>query len=530
MPQCILETAMKKKRKVLLIIMDGVGAAPAGNGNGVVLANPQSLSSLWTTSPHTYLMASEESVGLPKNVKGNSEVGHMNIGSGRTVTQTLPRINNSIEKGRYFNNNILKEALDYAVKNNSRVHLLSLVSEGGVHTHINHLIKSVEFFSRNNFQGNLFLHAFTDGRDSPVNDAIRNLNLVQQCLDSCGIGQIATLCGRAWAMDRNRKWERTKKAYDLLVKNIGEICGSYSQCLLNSYSKNISDEYISPTLLVKDSNIRRGDVVLFLNFRPDRALQLSQALFSEEFSEFQRENIFPFFFASMVEYKKGFPKKILFPKQYINLPLGNIISSYGLRQLRISESEKFPHVTYFFNGGTAIKYPGEDRIEVPSPLVPTYDLQPEMSALKVTELLIDRFNRNIYDFVVVNFANPDMVAHTGNIPATIKAVSTVDYCVGKLVKEFTARNGVAIVTSDHGNAEELINLDTNQMDTEHSFNPVPLIISGIPSFSNKLKYGSLKDIAPTILEIMGIPIPSEMTGLSLLYPSPQGIFNSPTYV
>lgn len=521
---------MNEKKKVLLIIMDGLGAAPASNGNAVVLANPQYLSSLWTTSPHTYLLASGESVGLPRNVKGNSEVGHMNIGGGRTIIQTLPRINKSIQKGLYLNNNILKEALDYATKNNSRIHLLALASQGGVHGDTRHITTTIEFFSKNNFQGNLLVHAFTDGRDSPVNDATRNLDIIQKCIDENGIGQIATLCGRAWAMDRNRKWERTKKAYDLLTQNIGDTCGSYSQCLLNSYANNISDEFVHPTLLVRDSNIRRNDVVIFLNFRPDRALQLSQALFDESFNQFPRVDINPIFFASMVEYKKGFPKKVLFPKQYVNLPLGNIISTYGLRQLRVAESEKFPHVTYFFNGGTAVKFHGEDRIEIPSPSVPTYDLQPEMSALRVTDILVERFQKNIYDFVVVNFANPDMVGHTGNIPATIKAISTIDYCVDKLVREFTARGGVVVLTSDHGNSEELINIDTNEMDTEHSYNPVPFIVAGLTSSTNKLKYGSLKDIAPTILQIMGIPIPSEMTGSSLLYSVSQNSFNSPTYV
>lgn len=521
---------MNHKKKVMLIILDGLGAAPASKGNAVVLANPQNLSSLWLTNPHTYLLASGEAVGLPYDARGNSEVGHMNIGAGRTVIQTLPRINKSIEKGAYFNNNILKEALQYAVQNNSRVHLLALASQGGVHSHLKHITSTIQFFSRNNFQGNLFIHAFTDGRDSPVNDAQRNLDIIQKCINENGIGQIASLCGRAWAMDRNNQWDRTKKAYDLLVSNIGETCGSYSQCLMSSYSKNISDEFIQPTVLVKDSNIRRNDVVIFLNFRPDRALQLSQAIFDEEFDKFPRLDIYPIFFASMVEYKKGFPKKVLFPKQYINLPIGNIISTYGLRQLRISESEKFPHVTYFFNGGTAIRYSGEDRIEVPSPSVSTYDLMPEMSALKITDILLDRIKSNIYDFIVVNFANPDMVGHTGNIPATIKAISTVDYCVDTLVREFTARGGVAIITSDHGNSEELINIDTNEIDTEHSYNPVPLIISGLSISTNKLKYGALKDIAPTILNIMGIPLPSEMTGSSLLYPTVQNIFNTSTNV
>ena len=507
---------MNEKRKVLLIIMDGLGAAPANKGNAVVLSNPSNLSSLWTTNPHTYLLASGESVGLPKDIKGNSEVGHMNIGSGRAVVQTLPRIDKAIESGLFFNNKVLKESLEYAKRNNSRVHLLALASEGGVHSHSKHIISTIQFFSKNSFNGNLFIHAFTDGRDSSVNDATRNLDLIQQSIDQNGIGSIATICGRAWAMDRNKKWDRTKLAYDLLTANIGDTCSSYSQCLINSYSKNITDEFVRPTVLVKDSSIKKNDVVIFLNFRPDRAIQLSQALFEQGFNKFPTRDLSPILFASMVEYRKGFPKKVIFPKQYISLPLGNIISTYGLRQLRIAESEKFPHVTYFFNGGTAVKYTGEDRIEVPSPSVPTYDLQPEMSALKLTDILVNRFSQNIYDFVVVNFANPDMVGHTGNIQATIKAISTVDYCVSRLVKEFTARNGVVLITSDHGNAEELINIDTNEMDTEHSYNPVPLIVAGLPLSSNRLKYGSLKDIAPTVLKIMGYPIPSDMTGQPLL--------------
>ena len=507
---------MTNRKKVLLIIMDGLGAAPASKGNAIVLANPHNLSRLWSTSLHTYLLASGEAVGLPKDVKGNSEVGHMNIGAGRVVIQTLPRIDQSISKGNFFKNSVLFEALHHVNTFNTRIHLLSLTSEGGVHAHTNHVISTLEFFSKQNFQGELFIHAFTDGRDSPMNDATRNLDKVQKYISQSGIGKIATICGRSWAMDRNHKWERTKKAYDLLTQNIGESCDTYQNCLLKSYQRNISDEFINPTVIVQGSEIRDGDVVLFLNFRPDRALQLTRSLIEEKFDKFPRVNLNKIYFASMVEYRKNFPQKVLFPKQYIDLPLGNILSSYGLRQLRISESEKFPHVTYFFNGGTAVKYTGEDRVLIQSPSVPTYDLQPEMSALKMTEVVVKRINENIYDFIVINFANPDMVAHSGNIEATIKAVATVDYCVNKLVKEFTIRGGAVVITSDHGNAEELINLDTNEIDTEHSYNPVPLMITGIGSLHTKLKYGALKDISPTILDIMGIPKPNEMVGKSLL--------------
>ena len=305
---------MNEKRKVLLIIMDGLGAAPANKGNAVVLSNPSNLSSLWTTNPHTYLLASGESVGLPKDIKGNSEVGHMNIGSGRAVVQTLPRIDKAIESGLFFNNKVLKESFEFATRNNSRVHLLALASEGGVHSHSKHIISTIQFFSKNSFNGNLFIHAFTDGRDSSVNDATRNLDLIQQSIDQNGIGSIATICGRAWAMDRNKKWDRTKLAYDLLTANIGDTCSSYSQCLINSYSKNITDEFVRPTVLVKDSSIKKNDVVIFLNFRPDRAIQLSQALFEQGFNKFPTRDLSPILFASMVEYRKGFPKKVIFPK------------------------------------------------------------------------------------------------------------------------------------------------------------------------------------------------------------------------
>ena len=496
--------------------MDGLGTAPQGRGNAVVLANPRHLSKLWSTNPHTYLLASGEAVGLPRDTKGNSEVGHINMGAGRVVNQTLKRINYSINNKNYFSNNVLNEALNHALRHNSNIHILSLVGEGGVHAHTNHLLATLDFLSVKNFNNKVFIHAFTDGRDSKIFESNKSLDKIQAHINKISLGQIATLCGRAWAMDRNQNWDRIKKAYDLLTKNTGQYCSTYQNCLNEAHRRNISDEYIEPTVLIKNSNIQRNDVVLFLNFRPDRALQLTQSFVDKDFKHFQQENIQPIFFASMIEYRKKYPSKVLFPKQYINFPVGNVIASYNLRQLRIAESEKFPHVTYFFNGGTAIKYLGEDRIEVPSPSVPTYDLAPEMSALKVTEVLLSRINQNIYDFIVVNFANADMVGHTGNIPATIKAVSTVDYCVNKLVEEFTRSGGVVLITADHGNAEELVDIDSGKVNTEHSYNPVPFIIVGLKNRSTRLKYGALKDIAPTILDLMDLTIPSEMSGISLL--------------
>ena len=496
--------------------MDGVGTAPDSEGNAVVKANPQNLSSIWSTSPHTYLLASGEAVGLPKEVKGNSEVGHMNIGAGRVITQTLPRIDQSIEKGLYFKNDTLQEALKYAQKSNSRIHILGLLSDGSVHSHISHFEATVKYFAENRFNGELFIHAFTDGRDSPPNSALTYLDRMQKTLDQYSLGKIATLCGRAWAMDRNNGWERTKRAYDLLTSNIGNTCSTYQECIAKSYSKKISDEFVEPTVIAQNSNIRPRDVVLFLNFRPDRALQLSRALVDSNFDFFPKANIYPIYFASMVEYRKKFPPKVLFPKQYINYPIGNIVASFGLRQLRIAESEKFPHVTYFFNGGASVRYSNEDRIEIPSPSVPTYDMKPEMSAIELTNQLLGKIESDIYDFIVVNLANPDMVAHSGNIPATIKAVQTVDHCVALLTKAFSVRGGAVVISADHGNAEELLNLDTGEMDTEHSLNPVPFMVAGLNMPPRNLPYGALKDITPTILDIMGIPIPSDMTGVSLL--------------
>lgn len=516
MPQYITKTAMKIKQKVMLIILDGLGAAPDTEGNAVVRANPRNLISLWSTSPHTYLLASGEAVGLPKDVKGNSEVGHMNIGAGRVIVQTLPRIDQSIRKGNFFKNSTLLESVKYAFKAKSRIHLIGLVSDGSVHSHIDHIKAAIKFYSENNFNGELFVHAITDGRDTPPSSAMTYLDNLQQYMDDVGLGKIATVCGRAWAMDRNESWERTKKAYDLLTKNIGTKVNSYRQGLESSYANRVTDEFVEPMVVVEDSSIKARDVVIFLNFRPDRALQLTRALVDSNFTFFHRANIYPIFFASMVEYRKKFPPKILFPKQYINFPLGNILASSGLRQLRIAESEKFPHVTYFFNGGASIRYTNEDRIEIPSPSVTTYDEKPEMSAIQMTNILMKKVESDLYDFILVNFANPDMVGHTGNLEATVKAISVVDHCVSELVKNFTLRGGAVVITADHGNAEELLNLDTGEMDTEHSINPVPIMIPGLKIPPRNLQYGALKDITPTILDIMGIPIPSDMTGVSLL--------------
>lgn len=506
---------MISKKKVLLIILDGLGAAPLSPGNAVVQANPTTLSSLWSSCPHTYLIASGQHVGLPANVKGNSEVGHLNIGAGRTVSQSLPRINNAIENGLLFQNNTLIKAYNHASKYGGNVHLVGLVSDGDVHSNLGHFKAIIDFFSKQNFPNKLFIHAFTDGRDTAVNAAANYLaDIDKYCMDR-GMGQIGTLIGRYYGMDRNNKWDRTERAYYLLEKNVGEKFPNYYAAIEYNYKQKITDEFIEPAV-INTSNIKENDSVILMNFRPDRMTQLAQALTDDNFQGFIRKKIDNLYVATMVEYKKDLTPNILFPKQYINLTLGNIIDSEERTQLRIAETEKFPHVTYFFNGGTSVIYNKEDRIIIPSPKVSTYDQKPEMSAVEITTILLDRISKSIYDFIVVNFANTDMVGHTGNFQAAIKSVKVVDFCVKELVNNFTSTGGVVFITSDHGNVEEMLNLETGQMDTEHSINPVPLIIVGTQHRYQLLPYGALRDIAPTILQEMGISKPSEMTGKSLL--------------
>lgn len=506
---------MNVKQKVLLIILDGLGAAPMGEGNAVVLANPDKLSALWNIYPHTYLLASGEAVGLPKNVRGNSEVGHLNLGAGSTVMQTLPRINKAIEKGMLERNNTLTEAVIHARRYGSKIHLVGLLSDGGVHSHIDHFKAVINYLSKTNLENEVFIHAMTDGRDSPPQSALTYLlDIDKHCIER-GIGKIGTIIGRYYGMDRNNKWDRTQDAYFLLQNNTGERFKTYQEAISTYYQQKLTDEFF-PATVINDSKIEKSDVVIFLNFRPDRSLQLARSIEDNNFVNFQRTKVQNLFFASMVEYSKGFPNKILFPKQYLTLPLGKIVDSFRLRQLRIAESEKFPHVTYFFDGGTSTIYQGEDRIMIPSPNVATYDLKPEMSAPQLTDILIKRISAKMYDFILVNFANPDMVGHTGNLAAGIKAVSAVDSLVHELVQNFVATGGAVIITADHGNVEEMINLDTKAIDTEHSLNPVPCIIAGTDITQRNLPYGALKDIAPTILEIMGITKPAEMNGQSLI--------------
>lgn len=513
------EIEIPQNNKVMLVILDGLGAAPASRGNAVSLANPSNLIKYWASYPHTYLDASGEAVGLPKGIYGNSEVGHLNIGAGKTILQNLPRINKSIETGRYFTNATLEQALAHANKNNSRIHIMGLLSDGAVHSHISHFEATLKYFQRKHFDGKVYLHTFTDGRDTLPTNAKQYFTRMQALISELNYGHIASIVGRAYAMDRNHKWERTQKAYDLIVKGKGKVVKDWEEGIAKAYQADEIDEYIEPVTIPDGDQIaiiQNNDVVLFMNFRADRALQITDAILDSEFNEFPTQPLSNLFYAGMVPYRRNYPEHQIFPKEYLKLSIGRVMAEAEKRQLRISESEKFPHVTYFFNGGLPIKYHGEDRIEVPSPNVPTYDLQPEMSIQQVSESLIERIKLDIYDFIVLNLANPDMVGHTGNLSACVEAVKAVDYYMGKIVPEFLARGGTVLITADHGNVEEVIKLDTGEVDTEHSLNPVPFIIVDDRLSKTELKYGELSDIAPTILELMGLAQPGEMSGQSLL--------------
>lgn len=503
---------MNYKKKVLLIILDGIGVAPKSEGNALALANTQNLIKLWEAYPGTYLEASGEDVGLIKDTDGNSEVGHLTIGSGKAHYQNLLKIENSIKKGIFFNNETLKSLAEHSVKNNSNIHLMGCLSDGAVHSHIDHFLATLDFLSKENIGGEVFIHAFTDGRDTPQRDAKRHFEKLEGKIKNLGFGKIASICGRAYAMDRNNIVERTKKALDLLLEGKGEKFTNWQEAIESSYEKGHTDEYIEPISL-EESTVNDNDSILFMNFRPDRALQLTKAI-----DESSLKNIF---LAGMVEYQKKFPNHLVFPKEYISLPLGRIISEVGYRQARIAESEKYPHVTYFFNGGQPIQYKGEDRISIPSPEVATYDLKPEMSAYGVANAVKQSITNKEkkYQFIVTNIANGDMVGHTGNLEASIQAMKVVDDVALKMIKTARALNWTIIITSDHGNVERLIDPSTQLPNTEHTQNPVPFLIIDEEirrSHSKQLPLGSLSDIAPTILKLMGIKKPGTMTGRSLI--------------
>lgn len=506
---------------VVLVILDGWGYRHDDRANAIALANTPIMDSLLATYPHTLIEASGKAVGLPKGQMGNSEVGHLNIGAGRVVPQELVRISDAIEDGSIFRNPALEAVCQDVVKSNGKLHLMGLCSDGGVHSHLDHLIGLLDLAKLQGIS-QVCVHVITDGRDTHTTEGINYIKAIQEHIDKIGIGKIVTICGRYYAMDRDHRWARTKQAYDLYTQD-SEIDGKNAiQVMEDFYAQGITDEFMNPTRIA-EGLVTEGDGIIFYNFRPDRARQICYALTMADFDGFEREKIENLSFATFTQYDPNLPVKVAFEPQELTNILGEVIANAGLKQFRTSETEKYPHVTYFFNGGLEQPLEGEDRELVPSPMVATYDKAPAMSAVELTNVACPAIEKGIYSLVVINYANPDMVGHTGNLDAAETAIQTVDSCLAKLLNSINQMGGTTIITADHGNAEYMGDENGNPW-TAHTTNPVPLIlIEGegrkIVGHGGDVKLrenGKLADIAPTILEILQIPKPQEMTGESLI--------------
>ena len=507
------------KKPYALIIMDGYGVNERHEGNAIYSANTPNMDKYLKTCPNSIIHASGMDVGLPEGQMGNSEVGHTNIGAGRIVYQELTRITKSIADGDFFENDALKAAVENCKKNGSALHLMGLLSDGGVHSHINHLYGLLEMAKRNGLE-KVFVHCFMDGRDvSPTSGADFAEGLVAK-IRELGTGTIASVMGRYYAMDRDNRWERVEEAYKAMVKGEGNKDTSAVNAIKKSYNDNVTDEFVVPTVITDENGnalgtIGEGDSVVFFNFRPDRAREISRTIVDPEFSGFERE-FFNTYFVCMTQFYASMPNvDVAFKPQTLTNTFGEYISRKGFRQLRIAETEKYAHVTFFFNGGVESVYDGEDRALINSPKVATYDLQPEMSAFEVTDEVVKRIKSGNYDVIVLNFANCDMVGHTGVFDAAVKAVETVDICLGRTIDAIEKMGGVALVTADHGNADQMLDYTTNDVFTAHTTNVVPLVMIGAEE-GLKLKNGRLADLAPTLLDLMGLEKPEEMTGESLL--------------
>ncbi len=500
-------------KPVLLMILDGFGLYKDYPGNAISLAKTENLDKLYETCPHTEIYASEKWVGLPMGQMGNSEVGHLNIGAGRVVFQDLTRIGNEIDNGNFYHNQMFLKAVENAKKNNSSLHLMGLVSKGGVHSHFKHLLALIDLAKKEGLK-KVYIHVITDGRDVSPDASLEDVKELEDYLKKVGVGKIADISGRYYAMDRDKRWERIKKYFDLVTEKYDNSNPNALDAIKSSYDNGVTDEFIKPVEIDCEGKIKDGDSLIFFNFRPDRARQIVRALVDENFDGFPRKekNIF---LVTMTQYDDTIPHtNIAYPENRPTNTLGEILEKNHLRQLRIAETEKYAHVTFFFNGGREVMFKGEDRILVQSPKVATYDLKPEMSAPEITENLIEKLRENIYDCIILNFANPDMVGHTGVIPAAIKAVETVDNCIGKILKEIKKLGGALLITADHGNCDMMLTKD-NKPITSHTTNKVPFILYGVENVKLRSE-GALCDIAPTILELLNIKQPKEMTGKSLI--------------
>ena len=503
-------------KRALLCIMDGFGKAPASSENAVYLAKTPNIDNFKNIYPNSTLHADGEYVGLPAGQMGNSEVGHLNLGAGRVVYQELSRINNAIKDGSFFKNERFLNAIENVKKNNSSLHLYGLVSNGGVHSSLEHLKALIQLAAKNGLK-KVYVHAFLDGRDTPPQSAVEFVEQVEQELKNNNLPQIVTVSGRYYAMDRDNRWERVEKAYNALVLGEGETANSAVEAIKNSYANGANDEFVLPTIIGKEnSRINDNDSIIFFNFRPDRAREITKAIMFKDFNGFERKKVLKgIYYVTMTRYDETFEYPVAFPPERMKNILGDVLDANEVKQFRTAETEKYAHVTFFFNGGIEEPNKLETRCLVKSPSVATYDLKPEMSAYEVCDKVLEALDDEKYGFILVNFANPDMVGHTGVLEAAIKAVETVDECVGKIVAKAKEKNVTMLLTADHGNAEHMLNLETKSPYTAHTTNPVPLFLINYDGNAT-LKDGSLADVAPTVLDILNIQQPKEMSGHSLI--------------
>ncbi|NRG46950.1 2,3-bisphosphoglycerate-independent phosphoglycerate mutase [Bacillus sp. CRN 9] len=507
------------KSPVALIILDGFAIRGETMGNAVAQANKPNFDRLWEHYPHAYLTASGEAVGLPAGQMGNSEVGHLNIGAGRVVYQSLTRVNVAIREGHFEKNDTFLSAIEHVKKNGTSLHLMGLLSDGGVHSHINHLYALLQLAADEGVK-QVYVHGFLDGRDVGPQTAKGYIQAAEAKMKEIGVGEFASISGRYYSMDRDQRWERVGKSYRSMVYGEGPTYKSALELVEDSYNNGIFDEFVIPSVITREDGspvgtVKTNDAIIFYNFRPDRAIQISNTFTNKDFRSFDRGAGHPkdLFFVCLTHFSETVDGYVAFKATNLDNTLGEVLSQHGLKQLRIAETEKYPHVTFFMSGGREGKFPGEERILINSPKVATYDLKPEMSAYEVTEALLEEIRNDKHDAIILNFANPDMVGHSGMLAPTIKAVETVDECLGKIIDLIKEKGGKAIITADHGNADEVVTLEGNPM-TAHTTNPVPVIITeeGIALRQN----GILGDLAPTMLTLLNLPKPAEMTGTTLI--------------
>ena len=503
------------KSPIALIIMDGYGLNPETKGNAIYEAKKPYLDRYFKEYPNSKLSASGLSVGLPDGQMGNSEVGHTNIGAGRVVYQMLVKITKDIEDGTFFENTALVDAMSSAKESGKALHLMGLLSDGGVHSHQKHLVGLLEMARKMGLE-KVYVHTFHDGRDVPPTSGVDFMSELVSDMERIGTGKIATISGRYYAMDRDNAWDRVEKAYNAMVLGEGKEERDPVEAIRKSYADGVTDEFIVPTVIDKEGTIKDGDSVIMFNFRPDRARQITRTFVDPDFNGFERKNgYFKLNFVCMAQYDAEMPNvSVAYPPEQLTMTFGEYISKLGMTQLRIAETQKYAHVTFFFNGGEERQFDGEDRILIKSPDVATFDMKPEMSAPEVCDAVCKAIDEDKYDVIILNYANCDMVGHTGVMDAAVKAVETVDSCVGKMVDKLLEKGGKAIITADHGNADCLVDPETNDVFTAHTTNPVPMIVIGAGDV--KVKDGKLCDLCPTMLDMMGIDKPEEMTGESLI--------------